>query len=237
MRSSASTWNPRGGLPDHTGRCPARRSRRPAGRRAAVRSRTSARFRRTAPARRTRPTALGRVNPLALEEFTALEERHTFLATQLEDLRSSKRDLLDIVKEVDERVQRVFTDAYLDTAAAFGRVFARLFPGGGGSAGLTDPQNMLTTGIEVEARPPGKKIKRLSLLSGGERSLTAVALLVAIFQARPSPSTFSTRSRRPSTTPTSAASSPCSPSCATPANSSSSPTRSGRWRSPTRCTA
>ncbi|MFZ2515756.1 MAG: AAA family ATPase, partial [Candidatus Lutibacillus vidarii] len=132
-------------------------------------------------------TALGRVNPLALEEFTALEERHTFLATQLEDLRSSKRDLLDIVKEVDERVQRVFTDAYLDTAAAFGRVFARLFPGGEGRLVLTDPQNMLTTGIEVEARPPGKKIKRLSLLSGGERSLTAVALLVAIFQARPSP--------------------------------------------------
>ena len=132
-------------------------------------------------------TALGRVNPLALEEFTALEERHTFLATQLEDLRSSKRDLLDIVKEVDERVQRVFTDAYLDTAAAFGRVFARLFPCGEGRLVLTDPQNMLTTGIEVEARPPGKKIKRLSLLSGGERSLTAVALLVAIFQARPSP--------------------------------------------------
>jgi chromosome segregation protein len=132
-------------------------------------------------------TALGKVNPLALEEFTALEERHTFLTTQLEDLRASKRDLLDIVKEVDERVQRVFTDAYLDTAAAFGRVFSRLFPGGEGRLVLTDPQNMLTTGVEVEARPPGKKIKRLSLLSGGERSLTAVAMLVAIFQARPSP--------------------------------------------------
>ena len=131
--------------------------------------------------------ALGRVNPLALEEYAALEERHKFLTTQLEDLKHSKRDLLDIVKEVDERVQRVFADAYEDTAAQFERVFERLFPGGEGRLVLTDPSDMLTTGIEVEARPPGKKIKRLSLLSGGERSLTAVALLVAIFKARPSP--------------------------------------------------
>ena len=130
---------------------------------------------------------LGRVNPLALEEFAALEERHKFLTEQLEDLKSSKRDLLDIVKEVDERVEKVFTEAFHDTAAQFERVFERLFPGGEGRLVLTDPDNMLTTGIEVEARPPGKKIKRLSLLSGGERSLVAVALLVAIFKARPSP--------------------------------------------------
>lgn len=130
---------------------------------------------------------LGRVNPLALEEFAALEERHTFLTTQLEDLKRSKRDLLDIVKEVDERVEEVFTQAFHDTEAQFERVFSRLFPGGEGRLVLTDPGNMLTTGIEVEARPPGKKVKRLSLLSGGERSLVAVALLVAIFKARPSP--------------------------------------------------
>jgi chromosome segregation protein len=130
---------------------------------------------------------LGKVNPLALEEYAALEERHKFLTEQLEDLKSSKRDLLDIVREVDERVEKVFTEAYHDTAAQFERVFERLFPGGEGRLVLTDPDNMLTTGIEVEARPPGKKIKRLSLLSGGERSLTAVALLVAIFKARPSP--------------------------------------------------
>ncbi|HEY7721360.1 MAG TPA: AAA family ATPase, partial [Pedococcus sp.] len=127
------------------------------------------------------------VNPLALEEFAALEERHKFLTEQLEDLKSSKRDLLDIVREVDERVERVFTEAYHDTAAQFEQVFSRLFPGGEGRILLTDPSNMLTTGIEVEARPPGKKIKRLSLLSGGERSLVAVALLVSIFKARPSP--------------------------------------------------
>jgi chromosome segregation protein len=130
---------------------------------------------------------LGRVNPLALEEFTALEERHAFLSTQVEDLRSSRRDLMEVVREVDERVQQVFAAAYQDTAEQFERVFARLFPGGEGRLVLTDPDDLLNTGIEVEARPPGKKVKRLSLLSGGERSLTAVALLVAIFKARPSP--------------------------------------------------
>ncbi len=132
-------------------------------------------------------SALGRVNPLALEEFAALEERHKFLTTQVEDLRRSKADLLDIVREVDERVERVFSEAFADTAVQFERVFDRLFPGGEGRLVLTDPDHMLTTGIEVEARPPGKKVKRLSLLSGGERSLVAVALLVAIFKARPSP--------------------------------------------------
>ncbi|MFJ4268201.1 chromosome segregation protein SMC [Paenarthrobacter nicotinovorans] len=131
--------------------------------------------------------ALGKVNPLALEEFAALEERHQFLSSQLEDLKSSRKDLLDIIKEVDNRVQQVFTEAFADTSAQFDHVFARLFPGGEGKLVLTDPDDMLTTGIEVEARPAGKKIKRLSLLSGGERSLTAVALLVAIFKARPSP--------------------------------------------------
>lgn len=131
--------------------------------------------------------ALGKVNPLALEEFAALEERHQFLSTQLEDLKSSRKDLLEIIKEVDQRVEEVFTSAYADTAVQFERVFGRLFPGGEGRLVLTDPTDMLTTGIEVEARPAGKKIKRLSLLSGGERSLTAVALLVAIFKARPSP--------------------------------------------------
>ncbi|WP_171059456.1 chromosome segregation protein SMC [Arthrobacter crystallopoietes] len=132
-------------------------------------------------------SSLGKVNPLALEEFAALEERHQYLSGQLEDLKATRKDLLDIIKEVDERVERVFTEAYHDTAAQFERVFGRLFPGGEGRLVLTDPDDMLTTGIEVEARPAGKKIKRLSLLSGGERSLTAVALLVAIFKARPSP--------------------------------------------------
>ncbi|MDQ1629080.1 MAG: chromosome segregation protein, partial [Actinomycetota bacterium] len=130
---------------------------------------------------------LGRVNPLALEEYAALEERHQFLAEQLEDLKATRRDLLDIIREVDERVEQVFTAAYHDTAREFEGVFARLFPGGEGRLVLTEPSDMLATGIEVEARPPGKKVKRLSLLSGGERSLTAVALLVAIFKARPSP--------------------------------------------------
>jgi chromosome segregation protein len=131
--------------------------------------------------------ALGKVNPLALEEFAALEERHTFLATQLEDLKNTRRDLLTVVREVDARIHEVFAQAFADTQREFAEVFATLFPGGEGRIFLTDPDDLLTTGVEVEARPPGKKVKRLSLLSGGERSLTAVALLVAIFRARPSP--------------------------------------------------
>jgi chromosome segregation protein len=131
--------------------------------------------------------ALGKVNPLALEEFAALEERYKFLNEQLEDLKKTRIDLLQVVKEVDDRVQQVFAEAYADTEREFVGVFSRLFPGGEGRLFLTDPDDLLTSGIEVEARPPGKKVKRLSLLSGGERSLTAVAFLVAIFKARPSP--------------------------------------------------
>ena len=130
---------------------------------------------------------LGRVNPLALEEFSAMEERHKFLTEQLEDLKRTRRDLLDIIREVDLRVEQVFTEAYADVEAAFASTFERLFPGGEGRLVLTDPQDMLATGVEVEARPPGKRVKRLSLLSGGERSLVAVAFLVALFKARPSP--------------------------------------------------
>ncbi len=130
---------------------------------------------------------LGKVNPLALEEYEALTERHNFLATQLEDLRKTRRDLLTVVKEVDDRVQEVFASAYADTAREFEQLFGRLFPGGQGNLVLTEPDDMLATGIEIEARPPGKKVKRLSLLSGGERSLTAIAYLFAIFKARPSP--------------------------------------------------
>jgi chromosome segregation protein len=132
-------------------------------------------------------TLLGKVNPLALEEFAAMEERYKFLSDQLEDVKATRRDLLTVVKDVDDRILEVFASAFQDTAREFEEVFKVLFPGGEGRLVLTDPDDMLTTGIEVEARPPGKKIKRLSLLSGGERSLTAVALLCAIFRARPSP--------------------------------------------------
>ncbi|MFE5287381.1 chromosome segregation protein SMC [Nocardia sp. NPDC056611] len=130
---------------------------------------------------------LGKVNPLALEEFAALEERYTFLNTQLEDVKKARQDLLDVVAEVDERILQVFTEAYEDVEREFTGVFGRLFPGGEGRLLLTNPADMLTTGVEVEARPPGKKVKRLSLLSGGEKSLAAVAFLVSIFRARPSP--------------------------------------------------
>ncbi len=130
---------------------------------------------------------LGRVNPLALEEFKALEDRHAFLSGQLDDLRQSKRDLEEVVVAVDERIREVFREAYEDVAAEFQRTFQVVFPGGEGRLVLTDPDDMLATGIEVEARPPGKRVARLSLLSGGERSLTVLAFVFAIFRARPSP--------------------------------------------------
>jgi chromosome segregation protein len=130
---------------------------------------------------------LGRVNPLALEEFAALEQRHRFLTEQLTDLTSTRTDLLTIIGEIDEKMEDIFASAFEDTRDAFNTVFPILFPGGTGSIFLTEPDNMLTTGIEVTVRPAGKKIERLSLLSGGERSLAAVALLIAIFKARPSP--------------------------------------------------
>ncbi|GAA1052905.1 chromosome segregation protein SMC [Dietzia natronolimnaea] len=130
---------------------------------------------------------LGKVNPLALEEFAALEERYAFLSTQLDDVKKARADLEGVIDDVDERIEQIFTEAWVDVEREFRDVFAVLFPGGEGRLILTDPTDMLATGIEVEARPPGKKVKRLSLLSGGEKSLTAVAMLVAIFKARPSP--------------------------------------------------
>ena len=130
---------------------------------------------------------LGRVNPLALEEHEALASRHKFLVDQVQDLKASKADLLRIVQDVDRLVQEAFASAFAETREQFEHVFGVLFPGGVGDLVLTDPDDMLTTGIEIEARPAGKKVKRLSLLSGGERSLAAIGFLVAIFKARPSP--------------------------------------------------
>jgi chromosome segregation protein len=130
---------------------------------------------------------LGPINPLALEEFTALQERHGFLETQLEDVRSTRRDLVRVIRAVDEEIQTIFASAYADVATGFERLFALLFPGGQGRLVLTRPEDLLETGVEVEAKPSGKNVKKLSLLSGGERSLTALAFLFAVFRARPSP--------------------------------------------------
>lgn len=131
--------------------------------------------------------ALGKVNPLALEEFKALEERYEYLSTQLADVEQARKDLGGVIDDVDAKILQLFTDAWKDVEQEFPKVFSTLFPGGEGRLVLTEPDDMLATGIEVEARPPGKKVKRLSLLSGGEKSLTALAMLVAIFRARPSP--------------------------------------------------
>jgi chromosome segregation protein len=124
---------------------------------------------------------------LALEEFTALQERHSFLEAQLEDVKESRRELLRVIKAVDAEIQHVFAAAYADVSVNFTALFERLFPGGAGRLILTDPDDLLDTGVEVEARPSGKNVKKLSLLSGGERSLTALAFLFAVFRSRPSP--------------------------------------------------
>ncbi|SJN13141.1 Chromosome partition protein smc [Leucobacter sp. 7(1)] len=130
---------------------------------------------------------LGRINPLALEEFAALEQRHAFLSEQLQDLTKTRADLLSIIAELDEKMQGIFGEAFEDTRLAFAEVFPILFPGGSGEIALSNPDDLLNTGIEMVVKPAGKQVERMSLLSGGERSLAAVAWLMAIFQARPSP--------------------------------------------------
>lgn len=130
---------------------------------------------------------LGRVNPIAMEQHEELIERHRFLSDQVEDLRTARRDLVGVVTEVDKTITEIFAAAFTDIAREFEATFERVFPGGEGRLTLVDPENLLETGIEVEARPAGKRVKRVSLLSGGERSLVALALLFAVFKARPSP--------------------------------------------------
>jgi chromosome segregation protein len=130
---------------------------------------------------------LGRVNLVAGDEYQEVRERHEFLQREIDDVRSARRDLNQVVREVDQKVVEIFETAFNDVAAEFERLFAQLFPGGEGSLSLTDPNDLLTTGIEIEARPGRKRVKRLSLLSGGERALTALGFLFAIFRARPSP--------------------------------------------------
>jgi chromosome segregation protein len=130
---------------------------------------------------------LGAFNPLALEEFSALEERHKYLSDQLEDLTRARADLGGIIKDLDSKMQHIFATAFEDTKREFEKIFPVLFPGGSGSISLTDSDDLLSTGVEVSVRPAGKRIERMSLLSGGERSLAAVALLISIFKARPSP--------------------------------------------------
>ena len=181
---------------------------------------------------------MGPINPLALEEHTALLERHQFLEDQLDDVRSARRELAKVIRAVDAEIVEVFRAAYADVADNFENLFATLFPGGQGRLRLTDPDHLLETGIEVEARPSGKNVRRLSLLSGGERSLTAMAFLFAVFRSRPVALLPAwTRWKRPSTTSTCTASSTWSTSSAPRPSCSSSAIRSAPWRPPTASTA
>lgn len=131
--------------------------------------------------------ALGAINPLALEEYEALSERHAYLNQQIEDLKATRRDLNTVMDEVSSHIAEVFTAAMDDINTHYRRIFETLFPGGEGHLELDDPSDPLNSGVEIHARPAGKKVKRLSLLSGGERSLASLALLIAIYMSRPSP--------------------------------------------------
>ena len=131
--------------------------------------------------------ALGAINPLALEEYEALSERHAYLNQQIEDLKATRRDLNTVMDEVSSHIAEVFTAAMEDINTHYRRIFETLFPGGEGHLELDDPSDPLNSGVEIHARPAGKKVKRLSLLSGGERSLASLALLIAIYMSRPSP--------------------------------------------------
>ncbi|MCZ7629885.1 MAG: hypothetical protein M5U19_12910 [Microthrixaceae bacterium] len=131
--------------------------------------------------------AMGPINPLALQEHEELSQRHDFLEGQLHDVRQSRRELSKVIKAVNEEIVKVFAAAFADVSENFTHLFETLFPGGSGSLRLTDPSDLLNTGIEIDAKPSGKNVKKLSLLSGGERSLTALAYLFAVFRSRPSP--------------------------------------------------
>ena len=130
---------------------------------------------------------IGPINPLALHEFDDLRERYEFLEEQLEDVRSTRKELRKVIRSIDIEIKEVFASAFAEVATNFNDLFEVLFPGGHGKLTLTDPENLLDTGIDIEARPSGKNVKKLSLLSGGERSLTALAFLFAVFRSRPSP--------------------------------------------------
>ncbi|MCY4257707.1 MAG: AAA family ATPase [bacterium] len=130
---------------------------------------------------------MGPVNPLALEEFEALSERHSFTQAQIDDIRQSRRELRKVIRKIDEEIIRLFSAAYADVSRNFVDLFETLFPNGEGKLRLTRPDELLETGVDVEARPSGKNVRRLSLLSGGERSLAAMAFLFAVFRSRPSP--------------------------------------------------
>ena len=138
-------------------------------------------------ATRAELTALGAINPLALEEYEAHSERHAYLNQQIDDLKATRRDLNTVMDEVSSHIAEVFTAALEDINTHYRRIFATLFPGGEGHLELDDPADPLNAGVEIHARPAGKKVKRLSLLSGGERSLASLALLIAIYMSRPSP--------------------------------------------------
>ncbi len=131
--------------------------------------------------------ALGPVNPLALEELSTLEDRHKELEAQVDDVRGARRELHEVVRTLDHEIMTSFAAAAADVNEHFSALIAMLFPGGTGRLMLVDPDDLLNTGVEIEVRPAGRNVRRVSLLSGGERSMAALAFLFAVFRSRPSP--------------------------------------------------
>ena len=193
----------------------------------------STELRRVATALDRRLTLLGRVNPLALEEFKALEERYSFLSGQLQDLKESRRDLLKVVRAVDERVREVFGQAFEDVAREFQRTFGLLFPGGDGRLVLTEPDDILTSGVEIEARPRARRSGACRCCRGASAAWSPWPSTSPSSGPGPAPSTSSTRSRRRSTTSICTASSTCSTTPASTPSSWSSATSAAPWRPPT----
>ncbi len=134
-----------------------------------------------------RRSALGPINPLALDELAELEGRHRMLDEQVADVRRARRELLEVVRVVDDEIMTTFSSAVADVNEHFATLVTMLFPGGQGRLTLTDPDDLLATGVEIEVRPMGRNVRRISLLSGGERSMAALAFLFAVFRSRPSP--------------------------------------------------
>ena len=174
---------------------------------------------------------------MAIEQFDELETRHAFLTTQRKDLVDSIAQTTEAIKRIDETTRQRFSEAFAAINRNFQETFSTLF--GGGRAGLTllDENDPLESGIEIIAQPPGKRLQSVQLLSGGEKALTAIALMFGSSSTSRARSACSTKSTRRSTMPTSAGSWRCCAACRSTRSSSSSRTTARRWRSPTGSTA
>src|SRR3984957_3326988 len=131
--------------------------------------------------------SMGPINLEAIQEYDELEQRHTFLEQQFNDLTSSKAELLDVISKINETTRKLFAETFEQIRVNFSEMFVELFGGGKANLVLSDESDPLESGIEIIAKPPGKQLQSITLLSGGEKTMTAVALLFSIYMVKPSP--------------------------------------------------